>query len=45
MQQPLPPGSHTGAGGADGQSGALNLGQRTATGLNTFYQFWYTLFQ
>lgn len=40
IQQTLPPGSHTGAGGTDGQSGALGLGQRTATGLTTFYQFW-----
>jgi POT family proton-dependent oligopeptide transporter len=40
IQQPLPPGSHTGAGGKDGQSGALNMGQKAATGLNTFYQFW-----
>lgn len=40
IQQPLPPGSHTGAGGANGQSGALGLGQRTAFGLTTFYQFW-----
>ncbi|KAF8328997.1 peptide transporter PTR2A [Amanita rubescens] len=40
IQQPLPPGSHTGAGGKDGQSGALNLGQQASTGLTTFYQFW-----
>ncbi|KXN81957.1 putative peptide transporter ptr2 [Leucoagaricus sp. SymC.cos] len=40
IQQSLPPGSHTGAGGTDGQSGALGLGQQTATGLSTFYQFW-----
>lgn len=40
IQQPLPPGSHTGAGGANGQSGALNMGQQASTGLNTFYQFW-----
>ncbi|KIM60959.1 hypothetical protein SCLCIDRAFT_123160 [Scleroderma citrinum Foug A] len=39
-QQPLPHGSTTGAGGADGQSGALGKGQRTSTGLTTFYQFW-----
>ncbi|KAJ3575012.1 hypothetical protein NP233_g1374 [Leucocoprinus birnbaumii] len=40
IQQGLPPGSHTGAGGPHGQSGALGLGQQSATGLNTFYQFW-----
>ncbi|EGN94531.1 hypothetical protein SERLA73DRAFT_171508 [Serpula lacrymans var. lacrymans S7.3] len=40
IQQPLPPGSHTGASGTYGQSGALDRGQQTATGLNTFYQFW-----
>jgi POT family proton-dependent oligopeptide transporter len=40
IQQPLPPGSHTGAGFKNGQSGALDLGQRASTGLTTFYQFW-----
>ncbi|KAF8621776.1 hypothetical protein AX15_007512 [Amanita polypyramis BW_CC] len=40
IQQPLPAGSHTGAGGKDGVSGALGLGQRASTGLTTFYQFW-----
>jgi POT family proton-dependent oligopeptide transporter len=40
IQQPLPPGSHTGAGFKNGQSGALNMGQRASTGLTTFYQFW-----
>ncbi|KAF9004369.1 POT family-domain-containing protein [Cyathus striatus] len=40
IQQKLPPGSHTGAGFAHGQSGALGLGQRASTGLTTFYQFW-----
>jgi POT family proton-dependent oligopeptide transporter len=40
IQQPLPVGSRTGAGGADGQSGALDLGQQAAFGLTTFYQFW-----
>ncbi|KAG6329500.1 hypothetical protein ID866_9589, partial [Astraeus odoratus] len=40
IQQPLPPGSTTGAGGANGQSGALGRGQRMSTGLTTFYQFW-----
>lgn len=37
IQQPLPVGSTTGAG-HDGQSGALNQGQRAATGLTTFNQ-------
>ncbi|KDQ52243.1 hypothetical protein JAAARDRAFT_162976 [Jaapia argillacea MUCL 33604] len=40
IQQPLPPGSHTGAGLANGQSGALDMGQRASTGLTTFNQFW-----
>lgn len=40
IQQPLPVGSNTGAGGADGQSGALGKHQQTATGLTTFNQFW-----
>ncbi|CAL1710845.1 unnamed protein product [Somion occarium] len=40
IQQRLPPGSRTGAGGRDGQSGALGMGQRASTGLNTFNQFW-----
>ncbi|KAJ7596080.1 POT family-domain-containing protein [Mycena floridula] len=40
IQQPLPPGSHTGAGFAHGQSGALHMGQRASTGLTTFFQFW-----
>ncbi|KAG1724702.1 POT family-domain-containing protein [Suillus paluster] len=40
IQQPLPPGSRTGAGGANGQSGALDAGQQMSTGLTTFYQFW-----
>ncbi|KAF8635253.1 hypothetical protein AX15_000479 [Amanita polypyramis BW_CC] len=40
IQQPLPHGSRTGAGGKDSQSGALGLGQRASTGLTTFYQFW-----
>ncbi|KAK0202758.1 peptide transporter PTR2A [Desarmillaria ectypa] len=40
IQQPLPEGSHTGAGFKNGQSGALGRGQRASTGLNTFYQFW-----
>lgn len=40
IQQPMPPGSRTGAGGADGQSGALNQGQRTSTGLTTLNSFW-----
>ncbi|KAF8722747.1 hypothetical protein AX14_009566 [Amanita brunnescens Koide BX004] len=40
IQQPLPPGSHTGAGGKFGQSGALGLGEEASTGLQTFYAFW-----
>ncbi|KAF2122484.1 POT family-domain-containing protein [Lophiotrema nucula] len=39
LQQPLPPGSRTGAGHG-GQSGALNLGQRGSTGLILFKGFW-----
>ena len=39
VQQPLPPGSTTGAAG-DGQPGALGLGQRASTGLVTFNAFW-----
>lgn len=41
IQQPLPKGSHTGAGGLNGQSGALGLGQRASTGIGTFNSFWY----
>jgi proton-dependent oligopeptide transporter, POT family len=45
IQQPLPPGSHTGAGGpGDGQSGSLGLGQQTSTGIVTFYSFWCYMF-
>ncbi|KAJ4474369.1 PTR2-domain-containing protein [Lentinula aciculospora] len=41
IQQPLPDGSRTGAGGGgDGQSGALGKGQQIASGLTTFYGFW-----
>ncbi|KAK0199819.1 POT family-domain-containing protein [Desarmillaria ectypa] len=40
IQQPLPEGSHTGAAGAGGVSGALGRGQRVAFSLSTFYQFW-----
>lgn len=43
IQQPLPPGSRTGAGNAHGaaaQSGALDMGQRASTGLSTFFTFW-----
>ncbi|SJL09229.1 related to PTR2-Di-and tripeptide permease [Armillaria ostoyae] len=40
IQQPLPEGSHTGAAGAGGVSGALGRGQRVAFSLTTFYQFW-----
>ncbi|CZR65601.1 probable MFS peptide transporter, putaitve [Phialocephala subalpina] len=39
IQQPLPPGSSTGAG-KEGQSGALDMGQRAAFGLTTFNAFW-----
>ncbi|KAF2102607.1 MFS peptide transporter [Rhizodiscina lignyota] len=39
IQQPLPQGSTTGAG-HDGQSGALDMGQRASAGLTTFNQFW-----
>ncbi|RAH41310.1 putative MFS peptide transporter [Aspergillus brunneoviolaceus CBS 621.78] len=39
IQQPLPAGSDTGAGGS-GQSGALGQGQRTSTALTTFNTFW-----
>lgn len=38
VQQPMPPGSHTGAG-RQGQSGALGRGQRTATALSLFESF------
>jgi POT family proton-dependent oligopeptide transporter len=40
IQQPLPPGSRTGAGFTNGQSGALNMGQQASTGIGTFNQFW-----
>ncbi|KAF4626354.1 hypothetical protein G7Y89_g11802 [Cudoniella acicularis] len=40
IQQPLPTGSTTGAGGADGQSGALGKQQQASTGITTFNQFW-----
>ena len=36
IQQPLPPGSTTGAG-FEGQSGALDMGQRASTGLTTLF--------
>ncbi|RPD65541.1 oligopeptide transporter [Lentinus tigrinus ALCF2SS1-7] len=38
LQQPLPPGSRTGADVE--QAGALGLGQRASTGLGTFNTFW-----
>jgi POT family proton-dependent oligopeptide transporter len=38
IQQPLPPGSTTGAD--DEQPGALGMGQRASTGITTFNQFW-----
>ncbi|KAG8985355.1 hypothetical protein FRB94_010955 [Tulasnella sp. JGI-2019a] len=40
IQRPLPVGSRTGAGGANGVSGALGLGTQAATGLSQFNQFW-----
>jgi POT family proton-dependent oligopeptide transporter len=40
LQQPLPPGSTTGAGGTFGQAGALGQKQRVSTGLVTFNSFW-----
>jgi len=40
IQRPLPPGSRTGAAGLNGQAGALGMGQRTATAITTFFQFW-----
>ncbi|PPQ64967.1 hypothetical protein CVT24_008155 [Panaeolus cyanescens] len=40
IQQGLPPGSHTGAGGLNGQAGALGMGQRASTGITTFFSFW-----
>ena len=39
IQQPLPPGSASGAG-YSGQSGALGKGQQASTGISTFNQFW-----
>ncbi|OAA72501.1 oligopeptide transporter [Cordyceps fumosorosea ARSEF 2679] len=38
IQQPLPPGSNTGA--STEQPGALGMGQRASTGITTFNQFW-----
>ncbi|KAI0917986.1 hypothetical protein AcV5_002778 [Taiwanofungus camphoratus] len=40
IQQRLPSQSRTGAGFADGQSGALGMGQRASTGIGTFNSFW-----
>ncbi|KAF2963446.1 hypothetical protein GQX73_g10118 [Xylaria multiplex] len=40
IQQPLPPGSTTGAAGTFGQPGALGRGQQASTGLVTFNSFW-----
>ncbi|KAI0381485.1 POT family protein [Hypomontagnella monticulosa] len=40
ISQPLPPGSTTGAGGTDGQAGALGQGQQASTGLVLFNSFW-----
>ena len=38
IQWDLP--SRTGAGGKDGQAGALGMGQQASTGLTTFYSCW-----
>lgn len=45
IQQPLPDGSNTGADFQNlEQAGALGMGQRAATGITTFNQFWqYTM--
>ncbi len=44
IQQPLPPGSTTGADYGAGQAGALGMGQRASTGLTNFNSFWqYTM--
>lgn len=44
IQQPLPPGSLTGADPTQEQAGALGLGQRASTGLTNFNSFWqYTM--
>ncbi|THU94802.1 peptide transporter PTR2A [Dendrothele bispora CBS 962.96] len=40
IQQPLSPLSGTGAGLADGQSGALGLGQRASTAITTVFVLW-----
>lgn len=40
IQYSLPTTSSTGAGGTDGQSGALGMGQQAAQGLNLFNTFW-----
>lgn len=40
MQWPLPPGSNTGAGGSEYQSGALGRGQGFSTPISLFNQFW-----
>lgn len=40
IQQPLPNGSKTGAGGKYDVSGALGRGQAASTGLTTLLQFW-----
>ncbi len=40
VQQPLPPGSTTGAGGTWEQAGALNKGQQASAGLTLFSNFW-----
>ncbi|EPS95094.1 hypothetical protein FOMPIDRAFT_1133102 [Fomitopsis schrenkii] len=40
IQQPLPPGSRTGAGYVNEQSGALGLGQRASTAIGLLNTFW-----
>lgn len=39
VQRPMPPGSTTGAGGADGQAGALNRGLQASVSIGLFNQF------
>ncbi|OKL63990.1 hypothetical protein UA08_00120 [Talaromyces atroroseus] len=41
IQRPLPSNSATGAGGKNGQSGALGYGQETSYALSTFKQFFF----
>lgn len=39
VQRPLPPGSTTGAGGLDGQAGALDRGLQASVSIGLFNQF------